>query len=57
MFPETRFADAIKDVANKAEAAAIVPPGLRAAARVIGLNYFSIDQIDKILKDHQSASL
>jgi hypothetical protein len=45
----------IVDVANKDEAMAIVPPAFRAQTRVIGLNYFSMDQIDQILKSHQSA--
>lgn len=46
----------IVDVANKNEAMAIVPPGLRSAARVVGLNYFSMSQIDEVLKRHTSAS-
>ena len=46
----------IVDVANKNEALAIVPPALRSAARVVGLNYFSMSQIDEILKKHASAS-
>ena len=46
----------IVDVANKAEAMAVVPPGLRSTARVIGLNYFSMNEIDEILKKHSSAS-
>lgn len=44
----------IVDVADKAEARAIVPPAFRASARVVGLNYFTIAQIDQILKDHPS---
>ena len=46
----------IVDVANKQEAVAIVPPVFRASARVVGLNQFSIDQIEPILKRHESAS-
>lgn len=46
----------IVDVANKDEALAIVPPLFRASARVIGLNYFVMDQIDQILKSHPSTS-
>jgi hypothetical protein len=46
----------IVDVADKNEAMMIVPPGLRKDARVIGLNYFSMDQIDDILKKHQATS-
>jgi len=42
----------VVDVADKKEAMAIVPPGLRSAARIIGLNHFSMDQIDEILKKH-----
>jgi hypothetical protein len=46
----------IVDVANKQEAVSIVPPAFRASARVVGLNQFSIDQIEPILKQHGSAS-
>jgi hypothetical protein len=46
----------VVDVANKQEAVTIVPPALRASARVVGLNQFSIDQIEPILKRHGSAS-
>ena len=46
----------IVDVASKDEARAIVPPAFRTSARIVGLNHFSIDQIDRILKDHQSVS-
>jgi hypothetical protein len=45
----------IVDVASKDEAMAIVPPAFRSAARIVGLNYFSLDQIDEILKTHRSA--
>lgn len=44
----------IVDVADKNEAMGIVPPALRPNARVIGLNYFSMDQIDGILKQHSA---
>jgi hypothetical protein len=40
----------IVDVNSKDDARAIVPPPLRPEARIIGLNKFSIDQIDDILK-------
>ena len=46
----------IVDVANKDEARAIIPPLFRASARVVRLNYFSMDQIEQILKKHQSTS-
>ena len=45
----------IVDVANKSEAMGIVPPAFRASARVVALNYFSMDQIDRILKGHPTA--
>lgn len=46
----------IVDVANKGEAMAIVPPAFRSEARVVELNYFSMNEIDRILEEHQSAS-
>jgi len=45
----------IVDVASRAEAQAIVPPLYRASARIVGLNYFSMGQIDEILRKHPSA--
>ena len=44
----------IVDVADKREALAIVPPGLRSATRIVALNGFSMSQIDDILKSHPS---
>lgn len=46
----------IVDVANKQEALAIIPPAFRASARVVGLNQFSVEVIDDVLKSHPSAS-
>jgi hypothetical protein len=46
----------IVDVANKQEALGIIPPAFRASARVVGLNYFSLESIEEILKRHPSAS-
>ena len=40
------------DVAGKAEARAILPPAFRAEARIVGLNRFSMDQIEPILRRH-----
>jgi hypothetical protein len=40
---------------SKAEALAIVPPAFRPAARVVGLNQFSMAQIEPILRRHGSA--
>jgi hypothetical protein len=45
----------IVDVDDKHAAMAIVPPALRPAARIVGLNYFSLEQIDAILKNHPSS--
>ena len=40
------------DVGDKQEALGIVPPGLRAQARVVQLNRFTMDQIEPILRKH-----
>jgi len=45
----------IVDVADKDEAMRIVPPGLCPATRIVGLNSFSLAQIDTILKQHASS--
>jgi len=42
------------DVADKAEARAIVPPAFRAQARIVGLNSFSSEAIEAVLKQHGS---
>lgn len=46
----------IVDVADKNEAMAVVPPALRSAARITGLNTFSLSQIDAILSKHSPAT-
>jgi hypothetical protein len=38
------------DVADKAEALAIVPPAFRSAARVVGLTHFSLTEIEPALR-------
>ena len=43
------------EVGDKAEALAIVPPMFRAEARVVGLNKFSMEQIEPFLRRHPSA--
>jgi hypothetical protein len=40
----------IVDVDSKEDARAIVPPPFRSEARIIGLNKFTIDQINDILE-------
>jgi len=42
----------IVDVNDKQEARGIVPPGLRAQARVVQLNRFRMDQVDSVLRQH-----
>ena len=43
----------IVDVETKEEARGIVPAAFRADARVVGLNEFSLEQIEAILRKHQ----
>ena len=45
----------IVEVDSKAEALAIVPPAFRPVTRVVGLNLFSMSQIEPILRRHPSA--
>jgi len=40
----------IVDVDTKAEALAIVPPAFRAEAKIVALNTFSMEQIDRVLR-------
>ena len=44
----------IVDVANKTEASAIVPPALRPKATIVGLNVFTLAEIDDILRMHNA---
>jgi hypothetical protein len=43
----------IVDVDNKEEARMILPPAFRADARIVKLNYFTMGEIDEILKHHK----
>lgn len=43
----------IADVDNKDEARHILPPGFRDRATIVGLNKFTMEEIDKILREHQ----
>ena len=45
----------VADVASKEEAASILPPALRADAKIIQLNAFSLEQIESIMSQHKSA--
>jgi hypothetical protein len=40
------------DVADKNDAMRIVPPALRGQTRIVGLNQFSMDQVDEIREKH-----
>lgn len=42
----------IVDVENKDEARGILPPQFRHAARIVGLNRFSLEEIGSILRSH-----
>ena len=39
---------------NKAEVRNILPPPFRAAARIVGLNKFSLRHLDELLQSHQA---
>ncbi len=43
------------DVDSKDDARSIVPPSLRAQAKIVQLNYFTLEEIDAILGYHQAA--
>ncbi len=43
----------IVDADNQEEARSIVPPAFRSQATIVGLNRFSMDQIEQILDRHE----
>ncbi len=43
----------IAEVASKEEARSILPPSLRSLAKIVKLNYFTLQEIDDILRHHQ----
>jgi hypothetical protein len=43
----------IVDVATKDEARLILPPVFRAQARIVQLNFFTMEEIEDILRHHQ----
>jgi hypothetical protein len=43
----------VADVNNREAARAILPPALRSQAKVVQLNYFTMNEIDEILRQHQ----
>ena len=44
----------IVEVDSKEEARLVVPPALRAGARITGLNKFTMEQVDNILSHHET---
>jgi hypothetical protein len=43
----------IADIENKDEARRLVPPAFRADARIIGLNKFTLEDLDRIMSRHE----
>lgn len=43
----------IVDAANKDEARLVVPPQYRSEAKIVGLNKFSLEQVEAILGQHE----
>jgi hypothetical protein len=41
------------DVDSKNEARGIVPPAFRSQAKIVQLNYFTMQEIEDILRDHR----
>jgi hypothetical protein len=41
------------DVDNKEEARRILPPAFRSQAKIVGLNKFSMEEIDGMLRHHR----
>jgi hypothetical protein len=46
----------IVEAANRDEARQIVPPQLRAQARIVRLNKFTVEEIEAILREHRPSS-
>lgn len=44
----------IVDAADKEEARRVVPPAFRPQAKVVGLNKFTLEQIESMMGQHQS---
>ena len=44
----------IAEVGSKEEARTILPPVLRPQAKIVGLNYYNMKEIDEIIYEHQS---
>ena len=44
----------VVEVESKDEARSILPPAFRAQAKIVGLNKFTMEQIDSIMSRHQA---
>ena len=44
----------IVDVDSKDEARRILPPAFRTIAKIVQLNYFTVDEIEDILREHEA---
>jgi len=45
----------IAEVAGKEEAGGILPPSMRSQAKIVKLNYFTLEEIDAIFRHHQAS--
>ena len=43
----------ILDVDSKDDARSVLPPNFRPKARIVGLNRFTLQQVDQIVREHQ----
>ena len=43
----------VADVNSREEARALLPPGMRSEAKIVQLNFFTMEEIDEILRKHQ----
>ena len=46
----------IADVESKDEARSILPPVFRSEARIVRLNYFTMEEVDEVLRQHSQPS-
>ena len=42
------------DVESKEDALCLVPPAFRKQAKIVGLNKFTLEQIDSLMKEHSA---
>jgi hypothetical protein len=43
----------VADVDSREEARSILPPAMRSQAKIVQLSYFTLEEVDAILRDHQ----